>query len=1018
MHIKKTSQPSPFLLARRTLRAGGAHSTLLLESVSSGIWELDCEGRVTFVNLAAARMLGYTAEELTGEQMHAVIHHSYPDGTPYPCDQCPMHATLADGKSRVCIDEVLWRKDGSSFAVEYSTYPLISSGNTIGAVVVFQDITGRRKAEEQVSRSRRLLEALSDAQTRFITGYEHQETFEHLLKILLDYSGSEYGFIGEVFHDAQGMPYLKEHAISNIAWNEATRMLFDKHAEQGLEFRNLNTLFGAVMTTGKPVIANDPAHDPRAAGLPPGHPAMNSFLGLPLYKGQEMIGMLGVANRAGGYDEQVCDELAPLAATCASLIESWRENLRRRLAEEALQQSNRRFEAVLQAVPDLMFELDRNGRYLNVWGVRGDLLAAPASELVGHTVLDILPAQAAAEVLAAIAEADEKTHSFGRQIQLSLPQGQTWFELSVAKQSIRPTQATSFVVLSRDITARRQNEEALQLAASVYQFSHEAILVTDERNFIIDVNPAFTLLTGYTLDEVKGSNPSMFSSGRHDQSFYQQMWQSIQDEGYWQGEIWDKRRDGELHAKWLSISVIRHPDGSVFRYVAQFSDITGKKRQDELIWTQANFDALTRLPNRFLLADRMYRSVAACVRSGLHGALLSLDLDHFKQLNDTFGHSMGDKLLIEVARRMQGCVREEDTVARMGGDEFIVVLNELSTDEKAAAVQAELVAEKIRDALCRPYFLDGIEYHTSASIGIVLFCEHSDSQEVLLAHVDSAMYQAKAKGRNTICFFDTFMQVALAQRSHLDSALRVAQERREFMLYYQLQIDGAGRAIGAEALLRWQHPKLGMVSPAQFIPVAEENGTILPIGLWVLETACAQLALWQVDPHLCHLSIAVNVSSRQFREPDFVAHVCKVLEKTAIRPHLLKLELTESIVLDNVEESIVKMNALKTLGLKFSMDDFGTGYSSLSYLSRLPMDQLKIDQSFVRDITTDKNDAAIVHTIISMAQGLGLEVIAEGVETQAQRDFLEYRGCLTYQGYLYARPLPVDQLEQKLLDMR
>jgi diguanylate cyclase (GGDEF)-like protein/PAS domain S-box-containing protein len=863
-----------------------------------------------------------------------------------------------------------------------------------------------------------LLEAVSLVQSHFITEAEHRKTFDAVLKILLDYSASEYGFIGEVYRDGDGNPYLKAHAISNIAWNEETRALFDKYAEQGLEFRNLNSLFGAVMTTGLPVISNDPAHDPRSAGLPHGHPAMYSFLGLPLYNGQKMIGMLGIANRTGGYDEQFCNELTPLATTCASLIESWRGQVKRRVSEEALRQSEERFHLLVSGVKGYaIFMLDAEGVVVS-WNAGAERIKGYSeAEICGKNVAIFYP------------QRDVEQGKPQRDLSIAADEGrfedECWrirkdgsqFMANVVISAIRDDagKLLGFAKIIRDISRSKQNEEALQLAASVYQASHEGILVTDENNLILDANPAFTQLTGYSLDEVRGKNPSLFSSGCHDADFYKQMWQDIQDTGHWQGEIWDKRRDGELHAKWLNISIIRKPDGSVFRHVAQFSDITEKKRLDEQLWTQANFDALTNLPNRRLFADRIRQAMAAGVRSGLHGALLSLDLDHFKQLNDTYGHSMGDKLLIEVARRLQACVREEDTVARMGGDEFIVVLNELNSDQNAAAVQAEQVAEKIRIELSRPYQLDRIEYHSSSSIGIVLFRGHSDSQEELLAHVDVAMYQAKSKGRNAICFFDTSMQVALDKRSQLENALRVALVRGEFTLHYQLQIDNAGCSIGVEALLRWHNPQLGNVSPAQFIPVAEDTGLILPIGLWVLETACTQLACWQNSPDFHHLCIAVNVSSRQFREAAFVAQVRDTLQKTGIRPQVLKLELTESLVLDNVEDSIAKMNELRALGIRFSMDDFGTGFSSLSYLSRLPIDQLKIDQSFVRDITTDKNDAVIVQTIISMAQSLGLDVIAEGVGTQAQREFLEQRGCQSYQGYLYAKPLPIEELERKLI---
>ena len=563
-----------------------------------------------------------------------------------------------------------------------------------------------------------------------------------------------------------------------------------------------------------------------------------------------------------------------------------------------------------------------------------------------------------------------------------------------------------------ELEAEKQKaEEAMRLAAAIYESTGEAVMVTDEKNLIVDVNPAFTEITGYMLEEVRGRNPRIFKSGKHDRAFYRQMWQSIEEEGHWQGEIWDRRKSGELYAKWLNISVIRHADGSVYRHVAEFSDITEKKHKDELIWTQANYDALTNLPNRRLLADRIQQAMASGARSGRYGALIALDLDHFKQLNDTLGHSVGDELLCQVARRLQACVREEDTVARMGGDEFVVVLNELSVSPNEAAAQAEQIAEKISGLLSSFYQLGEVEYHITPSIGIMLFQGHSDTQENLLAHVDTAMYQAKARGRNTICFFDASMQQELERRTQLEHALRVALPRRELLLHYQLQKDNHGRTLGAEALLRWEHPELGMISPAQFIPLAEESGLILQIGHWVLETACTQLARWQVEPRLRHLSIAINVSARQFRESTFVSQIRNAVETSGIRPEVLKLELTESLVLEDIEDTVRKMQELKVLGIKFSMDDFGTGYSSLAYLSRLPFDQLKIDQSFMRNVTVDQHNAAIVQTIISMAQGLGMEVIAEGVETKEQREFLELRGCVAYQGYLFGRPLPIEELE-------
>lgn len=470
-------------------------------------------------------------------------------------------------------------------------------------------------------------------------------------------------------------------------------------------------------------------------------------------------------------------------------------------------------------------------------------------------------------------------------------------------------------------------------------------------------------------------------------------------------EIWLRTSKVPLHGS----------DGTVIGVLGIYDDITEQKQAEAQIHKLAFFDPLTGLPNRRLLHDRVQQALANSTRSGRYGALVLLDLDQFKTVNDTRGHTVGDKLLVEVARRLHFCVREGDSVARLGGDEFVVVLGDLSADEAEATEQAELVAEKVRSELGCPYSIEGSDYHTSASIGIVLFNGHEQPMEALFVHADMAMYQAKAGGRNTIRFYDPDMQAVLEARSELESALRGAVVRNELQLFYQVQVAEQGRHIGAEALLRWKHPVLGMVSPARFIPVAEESGLILSLGQWVLETACAQLACWQFQPEFSELTIAVNVSARQFRQADFVSQVHSILLTSGVTASRLKLELTESLVLDNVEDTIRKMGELKVLGVRFSMDDFGTGYSSLTYLKRLPLDQIKIDQSFVRDITTDQNDAAIVQTIIAMAQNLGLDVIAEGVETQAQCEFLELRGCRAYQGYFFGRPVEVQDFEAALL---
>jgi diguanylate cyclase (GGDEF)-like protein len=442
--------------------------------------------------------------------------------------------------------------------------------------------------------------------------------------------------------------------------------------------------------------------------------------------------------------------------------------------------------------------------------------------------------------------------------------------------------------------------------------------------------------------------------------------------------------------------------------VGTHQDITDRKVAEERIAELAFFDPLTNLPNRTLLKDRIKQAMTTGKRENSFGALLLLDLDQFKTLNDTLGHEKGDQLLRQVATRLSISVREGDTVARLGGDEFVVLLPNINENAEIAAKQTELVGNKILAVLTKPYQLDDTAYLSTSSIGASIFRGDETSIDDLLKQADLAMYKSKSSGRNTLFFFDQAMQTVVMERVSLEAALRNALNEKQFLLHYQAQVIDGGYVTGAEVLVRWQHPQRGMVSPAEFIPLAEETGLILPLGLWVLETACTQLTLWSTHSDMAHLSLAVNVSAQQFRLPNFVELVLEVLQNTGANPHKLKLELTESLLVDNVQDIIEKMTLLKAHGVRFSLDDFGTGYSSLSYLKRLPLYQLKIDQSFVRDILVDPNDAAIASTIIALAQSLGLEVIAEGVETEAQRDFLASSGCQAYQGYFFSRPLPLE----------
>jgi diguanylate cyclase (GGDEF)-like protein/PAS domain S-box-containing protein len=555
---------------------------------------------------------------------------------------------------------------------------------------------------------------------------------------------------------------------------------------------------------------------------------------------------------------------------------------------------------------------------------------------------------------------------------------------------------------------RREAEARIREQAALLDKAQDAIIVVGMDMRISFWNKGAERLFGWTAEETLGKMKVDLIID--DFAAFDEAHNIVLEWGAWSGELGKRRKGGNLLTVESHWTLVRDDNGRPQSILAIDTDITQRKKAEREIEHLAFFDPLTQLPNRRLLLDRLQHALATSIRSRHRGALLFIDLDNFKSLNDTLGHDKGDLLLQQVARRLETCVpRKSDTVARLGGDEFVVMLEDLSEHPQEAAAQAEIVGEKILAVFNQPFQLDGYEYHTTPSIGVTLFDNRTDNVDELLKRADLAMYQAKGAGRNAIRFFDPDMQTVVTARVALETDLRQGLQQHEFFLHYQRQTDTSGRTVGAEALVRWQHPRRGLVSPALFIPLAEETGLILRLGHWVLETACRQLALWAAKPETSHLTVAVNVSARQFRQPDFVARVLSVLECTGANPQNLKLELTESLLVENVETTITKMTALKAKGVSFSLDDFGTGYSSLAYLKRLPLDQLKIDRSFVKDVLTDANDAAIARTIVALGQTLGLEVIAEGVETEDQRDFLALNGCHVYQGYLFSQPLPAEQ---------
>lgn len=566
-------------------------------------------------------------------------------------------------------------------------------------------------------------------------------------------------------------------------------------------------------------------------------------------------------------------------------------------------------------------------------------------------------------------------------------------------------QIKEIATFEQDITEKQQMEREIRLAAVAFD-TIDGIMVTDANSRILRVNKAFTTITGYREDEVVGLKPSILHSGNQTQDFYKKMWQHLTQHGTWKGEIWNRNKIGNIYPEWLTINAVKDKLGKVTHYIGVFRDISDKKASEAEIHKLAFYDSLTGLPNRRLLSDRLTQAIAHAKRENGFGALMFLDIDRFKQINDSLGHTIGDRLLQKIANRLQLSLRFEDTIARIGGDEFIIVLFNIGRKQLESISFAETIARKILKVIDAPFEMDGHSLHTTASIGVTLFPEGEDTVEDLLRQADNAMYLAKKKGRNRMCFFDPSMQAAADAWLEMEKSLREATIKQQFELYYQPLVNSEKGCIGAEALVRWCKPDGTVVSPLDFIPMCEETGIILEVGRWILREACRQFNEWQRSGYHQLQRIAVNISPRQFSHDSFIEDVLQIVRDSGLPPHYLELELTENLLLDGIEHVTSIMHRLKDEGIRFSIDDFGTGYSSLAYIKRLPINKIKIDRTFIRDILDDKDDVCIVESIIAMGEKMGLELIAEGVETSEQLQLIRQMGCQNYQGYLFGKPLP------------
>lgn len=683
----------------------------------------------------------------------------------------------------------------------------------------------------------------------------------------------------------------------------------------------------------------------------------------------------------------------------------------------ALAKSEAHLQAIMNAIPDILFVLDHEGRYLDVRTQNDALLYRDKQSVIGRLATDILPQPLATWLLSEIHAAITSRQMRTLQYALDTPAGHKVFEGTIQAIDRHHDEIPTVILVVRDVSERVAMEQELRIAAIAFE-SQQGMLVTDPDTHILRVNTAFTRITGYPADEVIGKTPKVLSSGRNDPALYRDMWAQLAMHKLWEGEVWNRRRSGEEYPEHLSISAVLNDAGEVTHYVGSFSDVSLRKANEAEIHQLAYYDHLTGLPNRLMLLDRLRQSLSVSNRSHHYGALMFIDLDDFKNINDVHGHQTGDALLKETAARLSKVVRDSDTVARFGGDEFVILLEQLSDDASDAGTAAEQVAEKVLETVNHPYLIDDQLYKSSASIGITLFNDSRQSVDALMQSADLSMYEAKRSGKNQLRFFDPVMQRTVSDRLTLEAELRHALERHEFELHYQAQCDAHGRVHGAEALARWRHPIRGLVSPGVFIPAAEHFGLMPALGAQVLEQACLQLGRWAQDPQFSALRLSVNISAVQLYLPGFVDRVRELIDRSGFPPGKLVLELTETVLLGDITQAIEVMQALRAIGVEFSIDDFGTGYSSLAYLQRLPLDELKIDRSFVRNLPHSANSLAIVRSIVALSKALNLRLIAEGVEEAAQIEALVGNGCDGFQGFYFAKPLQLEAFETHLAKMQ
>ena len=926
----------------------------VISGLAEGVMLIAPDGQCLTANDSAERILGLSRDELMGRKLRDPAWHTvYADGTPFPASDYPAARTLETGQPN---REVLMGVDCGSGDLRWitiNTQPLFRTGEARPHAVVasFTDVTDRVAAEA----------AQRESEERYRTLVEHAPE----AIVVLDPATGHFADVNQNATRLFGLPRAALLALGPIELSAPVQ-------PDGRSAEHAASVYIEAALRGE-----TPVFD-------------------------------WVHRNSDGHDLTCEIRLVRLRSGTRWLVRgSILDIAERKRIEAALRESEAKFAAVFRVCPesisissvDAGVYVDVNDAYEQVFGYRRE-------RVLGRSALDLgiwVDALERRELVRRL-ERERIVQDFDASIRRA--DG----EIRIARMSggmLELNGRRCVIMVVRDVTRQKEQEEALRLAARVFESTAEGILITDPRSRIVAVNQAFTELTGYTEEDVRGRQPSLLASGRHDRRFFDEMWEGINRSGRWHGEVWNRTQAGEVRPYLITISALRDDHGTVLNYVGVLRDISTIKQSQQQLEYLANYDGLTGLGNRNLFYTRLKVGLEKAARHRRQLAVVFVDLDNFKVINDTLGHDVGDVLLAEIAKRIKSCVRQEDVVCRLGGDEFTVYIEDF-VDAQALVGTAQRLTQAVSES-CR---ISGHDIFVTASVGISIYPNDGQTMSELLRNADTAMYKAKEQGKNGFQFFREDMNARAFERLVFVSGLRRALERAEFRLVYQPQVQLADRRVrGAECLLRWSHPDMGEVSPGSFIPVAEETGLIVPIGEWVFREVCRQLREWGGSA----VRLSVNVSARQFRQPDLVDFIDRSLKDTGLRPDTLAVEITESALIDDPENAALTLGRLKDMGLTIALDDFGTGYSSLSYLKRFPIDGLKIDRAFVRDIATDPDDAAIVTAIITMAQSLKLDVVAEGVETQQQLDFLRARGCLAAQGYFFSKPLPAEVAQEWLV---